>query len=156
MSKLNGANMVASHLSPAEAGIIQPMVELARCSRQQRIIIAGAKSSEFRSELHRRGFVRVATTASCGLPTGQYDVALIDWRQRSVKALETTLDWLMNFLSPTGVLVVWVDPPEPAGSRKLSSVIEKCGLVVEAGAVGEHGCAVTAQRRETKPIAKVA
>ena len=141
---------------PADAGIIQPMIELARCSKLQRIIIAGSKSREFRSELHRRGFVRVATTASCGLPAGQYDVALVDWRQHSVKAFETTLDWLMDFLSPTGVLVVWVDPQEPADNRKLRAAIEKHGLVVEAGTVRDHGCAVTARRRETKPIAKVA
>jgi hypothetical protein len=55
-------------LIPADAGIIQPMIELARCSKRQRIIVAGSKSGELRLELHRRGFVRVATTASCGLP----------------------------------------------------------------------------------------
>jgi acetolactate synthase regulatory subunit len=153
---LNGAVMIHSHLIPADAGIIQPMIELARCSKLQRIIIAGSKSRELRSELHRRGFVRVATTASCGLPAGQYDVALVDWRQHSVKALETTLDWLMDFLSPTGVLVVWVDPQEPAGNRKLRSAIENRGFVVEAGTVRERGCAIAAQRREVKPIAKVA
>jgi hypothetical protein len=144
------------HFIPADAGIIQPMIELARCSKLQRIIIAGSKSRELRSELHRRGFVRVATTASCGLPAGQYDVALVDWRQHSVKALETTLDWLMDFLSPTGVLVVWVDPQEPADNRKLHAAIEKHGLVIEAGTVRDHGSAIAAQQREAKPIAKVA
>jgi acetolactate synthase regulatory subunit len=148
--------MIHSHLIPAGAGIIQPMIELARCSKWQRIIVAGSKSGELRLELHRRGFVRVATTASCGLPAGQYDVALVDWRQRSVKALETTLDWLMDFLSPTGVLVVWVDPQQPASNRKLRSAIEKRDLVVEAGTVREHGSAIAAQRRETKPTVKVA
>jgi len=148
--------MTHSHLIPADAGIIQPMIELARCSKLQRIIVAGSKGVELRSELHRRGFVRVATTASCGLPAGQYDVALVDWRQRSVKALESTLDWLMDFLSPTGVLVVWVDPQEPASNRQLRFAIEKHGLVVEAGTVCEHGSAVAAQRRDAKPIAKVA
>jgi hypothetical protein len=148
--------MIHSHLIPADAGIIQAMIELARCSKRQRIIVAGLKSGEFRLELHRRGFVRVATTASCGLPAGQYDVVLVDWRQRSIKALETTLDWLMDFLSPAGVLVVWVDPQEPAGNRKLRSAIEKHGLVVEAGTVREGGSALAAQRRETEPIVKVA
>jgi acetolactate synthase regulatory subunit len=148
--------MVHSDLIPADAGIIQPMIELARSSKPQRIIIAGSKGGELRSELHRRGFVRVATTASCGLPAGQYDVALVDWRQRSVKALDTTLDWLMDFLSPAGVLVVWIDPQEPADNRKLRAAIEKHGLVVEACTVREHGSAIAAQRREMKPIAKVA
>jgi hypothetical protein len=148
--------MVHSDLIPADAGIIQPMIELARCSKPQRIIIAGSNSGELRSELHRRGFVRVATTASCGLPARQYDAALVDWRQRTVRALETTLDWLVDFLSPAGVLVVWVDPQEPASNRKLHAAIEKHGLVVEAGIVREHGSAVSARRRDTKAIAKAA
>jgi hypothetical protein len=62
----------------------------------------------------------------------------------------------MDFLGPAGVLVVWVDPQEPAGNRKLRSAIEKYGLVVEAGTVREHGSAIAAQRRETKSIAQVA
>jgi hypothetical protein len=148
--------MIASRLGPADAGIVQPMIELARCAKLQRIIVAGSKSGELMFELHRRGHIRVATTANCGLPAGQYDVALVDWRQRSLKALETTLDWLVDFLSPTGVLVVWVDPQEPASNRKLRSAIETRGFVVEAGTVRERGYAVAAQRRATKPIAKVA
>lgn len=43
-------------------------------------------------ELHRRGYVRAAATANCGLPAGQYDVALVDWRRRTFKTLEIALD----------------------------------------------------------------
>jgi hypothetical protein len=118
--------------------------------------VAGAKSAALMFELHRRGYVRVATTANCGLPAGQYEVALVDWRERSIKALDTTLDWLVDFLRPAGALVVWIDPQEAAGNRKLRSLLEKHGLVVEAGMVREHGSAVSAQRSETKPMPKVA
>jgi hypothetical protein len=83
-------------------------------------------------------------------------VALVDWRQRSIKALETTLDWLVDFLSPAGVLVVWVDPQEPAGNRKLRRALEAHGLIVEGGTIREHGCAVSAQRRDMTPSSKVA
>jgi hypothetical protein len=107
-------------------------------------------------ELHRRGYVRVATTANCGLPAGQYDVAFVDWRERSIKALDATLDWLLDFLSPAGRLVVWVDPQEPAANRKLRAMLEKHGLIVEAGTVREHGSAVLAQRSDTKAMPKVA
>jgi hypothetical protein len=62
----------------------------------------------------------------------------------------------VDFLSPAGALVVWVDPQEPAGNRKLRSLLEKHGLVVEAGMVREHGSAVSAQRAEMNPISKVA
>jgi hypothetical protein len=150
------AVMIQSRLTPAGERIIEPMLTLARCSKLQRIVVAGSKSAELMFELHRRGYVRVATTANCGLPAGQYDVALVDWRLRSVKALDTTLDWLVDFLSPTGVLVVWVDPQERAGNRKLRSALQRHGLIVEAGTIREHGSALSAQRCDMNPIRKVA
>jgi hypothetical protein len=153
---LNGAIMSQSRLLPAGERILEPMIELARCSKHNRIIVAGGKSAALMFELHRHGYVRVATTANCGLPFGQYDVALVDWRERSLKALDTTLDWLVDFLSPAGALVVWIDPQEAAGNRKLRSLLEKHGLVVEAGMVREHGSAVSAQRSGKKAISRVA
>jgi hypothetical protein len=148
--------MIQSHLTPAGERIIEPMIELARCSKLKRIIVAGVKSAALMFELHRHGYVRVATTANCSLPAAQYDVALVDWRQRSIKALDTTLDWLVDFLSPAGMLVVWVDPQDPAGNRKLRAVLEKHGLVVEAGTVREYGSAISARPSEMKAISKVA
>jgi hypothetical protein len=82
------------------------MIDLARCSKLERIIVAGVNSAALMFELHRRGYVRVATTANCGLPAGQYDVALVDWRRRSIKALDPTLDWPVDFLTPAGVLAM--------------------------------------------------
>jgi hypothetical protein len=148
--------MLQSRLTPTGERIIEPMIELARCSKLDRIIVAGANSAALMFELHRRGYVRVATTTNCGLPAGQYDVALIDWRGRSIKALDTTLDWLIDFLSPAGGLVVWIDPQEPAGNRKLRSLLEKHGLAIEAGTVRDHGSAVSAQRADMKAISNVA
>jgi hypothetical protein len=148
--------MIQSCLAVAGDRIIEPMLDLARCSNLNRIIVAGAKSAALMFELHRRGYVRVATTANCGLPAGQYDVALVDWRERSIKALDTTLDWLLDFLSPAGGLIVWIDPQEPANNRKLRAMLEKHGLIIEAGTVREHGSAVLAQRSDMKAMPKVA
>ena len=148
--------MIQARLIPADERIIEPMLALARCSKLQRIVVAGSSSAELMFELHRRGHVRVATTANCGLPAGQYDVALVDWRQRSIKALETTLDWLVDFLSPAGVVVIWVDPQEPAGNRKLYRTFEAHGLTVDAGTIREHGAAVSAHRSDVSPLSKVA
>src|SRR5262245_1985226 len=151
------AAMLQSHLTSAGGrAIVEPMIALARCSKRQRILVAGAKSAELMFELNRRGHARVATTANCGLPAGQYDVALVDWRQRSLKSLETMLDWLVVFLSSAGVLVVRHDPLEPTANRKLRAALEQHGLVVEAGTVREHGSAVSARRRESGPLSKVA
>ena len=86
--------------------ILDPMIALARCSKLQRIIVAGEKSIELMFELERSGYAHVASTANCGRPAEQYEVALVDWRKRTFRALETTLDWLVNLLRPDGVLVV--------------------------------------------------
>jgi len=148
--------MLQSHLTPSSERIIEPMIGLARCSKRHRIIVAGSRRSELMFELYRRGYSRVATTTTCGLPDGQFDVALVDWRQHSINALETTLDWLVHFLGPSGVLVAWVDPQERAGSRKLRTMLEAHGFVVEAGTVRDYGSAVAARRCEARPISKVA
>lgn len=143
-------------LNSAGDRIIEPMVALARCSKQHRIIVAGAKSVELTFELHRRGYGRVSATANCGHPAGQYDVALVDWRQRTFKALETTLDWLVDYLSPAAVLVVWVDPQKPTANQTLRSALERRGFIVEAATVHEDGSAVSARRYEMNPISKAA
>ena len=148
--------MVQSRLTPSSERIIEPMLGLARCSKHHRIIVAGSQRSELMFELHRRGYGRVATTTTCGLPHGQYDVALVDWRRHSINALETTLDWLVHFLTPSGVLVAWLDPQERAGNRTLRAMLEEHGLVVEAGTVRDHGSAVAARRCDPCPLSKVA
>src|SRR5262249_36372223 len=112
---MTGAVAVQSRLAPAVDRIIEPMLDLAHCSKLNGIVVVGANSTELMFELRRRGYVRVATTTNSGLPAGQYDVALVDWRGRSIKALDTTLDWLGDFLKPSGLLVVWVRPQEPPG-----------------------------------------
>ena len=107
-------------------------------------------------ELHRKGFNRVATTTDCGLPRGQYDVALVEWRLPSIKALETTLDWLVHFLAPSAVAVIRVGSREGGASRKLASMLERLGFRVEAGTRCEHGLVVSARRRDAAPKALAA
>jgi hypothetical protein len=132
----------------AEEAIIETMIALAQCSKRHRVVVAGSRGPHHMLELHRRGYIRVATTATCGLPRGQFDVALVDWRVQSIKALETTLDWLVHFLDPSGVLVIHIDSREPADSRRLASMLERLGFRIEVGTRGEHGFAVSARRRD--------
>ena len=133
-------------LRPKTSGepIVETMTALARCSRFHRIIVAGSKGPHQMFELHRRGYHRVATTATCGLPRGQYDVGFVDWKQNSIKALETTLDWLVHFLASTSVLVIWIDSHERPD--RLGSIFERLGFRIEAGARCEHGLAISARR----------
>jgi hypothetical protein len=126
--------------------IIETMIALARCSKDHRIILAGSKGPDRIFKLRTRGYVHLATTATCKLPRGQYDVAFVEWRQHSVKALETTLDWLVHFLSRTGVLVIWIDTAPAA--RKLLSAIERLGFRIELGTRCENGFTISARRHE--------
>jgi hypothetical protein len=142
--------------TPARERITESLVELARCSKLHRIIVAGSNSPELVLGLHRREYVRVATTATCGLPHGQYDVALVDWQGRSIKALQTTLDWLVHFLGSSAVLVIWVDPRERVANRKLAAMLEDLGFRIEIGTRCEHGLAVSARRRDAAQMAVAA
>ena len=125
--------------------ILEPMIALAGCSKQQRIVVAGSKNIELTSELNRRGFIHVASTANCGRAAGQYDVALVDWRRRTFRALETTLDWLVDFLKPGGLLVVWIDPQKQAVRQDLYAGLERRGFLIQDRAVDELGSAVSAR-----------
>jgi hypothetical protein len=143
-------------ITAAGERIVKPIIALAHCSKLARIIVTGANSAEAVTDLHRLGFARATTTLNCGLPAGQYDVVLLDGRQRSIKAVETTLDWVANFLSLTGVLIVWLDPQHPAAGRPLRSVLESHGFRIEAGTVQERGSAVAARRCDKGLISEVA
>jgi hypothetical protein len=148
--------MTPRNSTPARERITESLVELARCSRQHRFIIAGVNSPELMFALHRRGYVRVATTTTCGLPHGQYDVALVDWQGRSVKSLETTLDWLVHYLGSPAVMVIWVDFHERAANRKLTAMLDRVGFRVEVGTRCEDGLAVSARRRDAVQMAVAA
>jgi hypothetical protein len=130
--------------SPQNERIVKTLVEIARATKSHRIIVAGSSCSEVFLELHRLGYSRVATTKTCRIPYAQYDIALLAWRKHSIKALTTTLDWLVHFLSPTGVLVIWIDTA--LGSRRLRSAIERLGFRVETGVGCENGFATSARR----------
>ena len=148
--------MTSSLTTAAGDRIVDPMLALAGCSKQHRIVVAGSKGIELMLELQRRGYDRTAATANCGHPAGQYDVALVDWRRRTFKTLEVALDWLVDFLSPAGLLVVWVDPQKAVANEALRASLEKRGFVIEAGIVHDCGCAFSARRRDLKPVREAA
>lgn len=152
----NGDIMTASRSILSGDRIVDPILALARCSKEHRILVAGSKAVELMFELHRRGFARAAATTNCGRPASQYDVALVDWRSRTSRALETTLDWLVEFLSPGSVLVVWVDAQKSSANQNLRDSLERRGFVVESGIDHDCGRAVSARRREMNPIRRAA
>ena len=56
--------------------MIGTMIELVRCSKLHRIIVAGSKSLSHMFELHDRGYNRVVTAACYNLRRDGYDVGL--------------------------------------------------------------------------------
>jgi hypothetical protein len=108
--------MTRSHPAPTGDRILEPLIALARCSKQHRIVVAGSKS------LNRRGFIHVASTANCGPAARQYDVAFVD---RS---------------------------PRQALRQDLYAGLKRRGFLIEDKAVHEFGAAISARRREGKPI----
>ena len=136
--------------------IIDPMIALAGCATGQRILVAGSKSMELTLELHRRGYLLAAASGNCGRPAGQHDVALVDWRRRTLHALEPTIDWLMNFLRPNATLVIWVDAQKPAANTSLRTSVERRGFVIVNGTVHDCGCALLARRSQAYPMQQAA
>jgi hypothetical protein len=136
--------------------ILDPMIALAQCSKLHRIIVAGEKSIELVFELERWGYAHVASTANCGRPADQYRVALIDWRGRTFRSLETTLDWLVDFLRPGAVLVVWTDRQKAQARESVYTALERRGFGIETATVRPDGSLVSARRRELSPIRKAA
>ena len=136
--------------TPPKSGekIIETTIELARCSKLHRIIVAGSKGLYHMLGLHRRGYNRVVTAATCCLPRARYDVGFVDWRLQQIKALEVKLVWLAPLLAPTSVLVIWLDAGERTDHRKLGSMLERLGFRIEAGTLCEHGFAISARRRD--------
>ena len=142
--------MIELRVTHDSEGIIETMIALARCTMRHRIVVTGTNAAQLMFALHRRGYGRVAVTTYCPLAIGQYDVALVDWRQKPIKALETTLDWLLDFLDPAAVVVVWVDPPGLSADGKIRSILRKRGLTVDGGTVRDRGAAISARRSEAR------
>lgn len=136
--------------------IIVPMIALGDCTAQRRILMAGSNSMAMMVEMHRRGYTRAFSTGNCGHPAGQYDVALVDWRRRTLHELEVTLDWLGKFLSPDGMLVVWVDAQKPAANQILRASLETRGYIIEQDTVHECGRAIAARLRQPTLLKKAA
>ena len=142
--------MVQSSRNADSEQVVEPMLALARCSIRHRIVVTGTHGAALMFALHRRGYAHVASTANSPLANGQYEVALIDWREKSIDSLKTMLDWLMDFLDPAAVIVMCVDSLRSSEERQIRSVLGKCGLSVETGTAGDFGLAISAWRECAK------
>jgi hypothetical protein len=148
--------MTQSGSIPSDERIVETMIELALAAKTHRMIVAGSNSSELLLQMHRRGYLRVTTTKLCGVSCGQFDVAFVASRENLAKALETTLDGVVGFLSGGGVLVVWSAAPERTFNQTLRLALAKRSFRIESGTICENGVAICARRLESKPAALAA
>jgi hypothetical protein len=132
---------------PPRESVVDTMIELTRLKQDHRVIITGSDSFDFYLALHRRGFRRSATTATCRVARSQHDIGLLaGWR--SMLMLEGKLSQLVPFLHSGAVLALWADVHERARSREIQALLDRWGFRIEAGASCGDGYVLSAKRRE--------
>ena len=132
---------------PSREHVIDTMIEITCLARKHRVIVAGTDHLDVYLTLHRRGFERAATTATCRIPCGQHDVGLlVGWR--SMLMLEGTISQLVHFLHPAGVLAVWLDSQDRARSGEIRLLLERWGFRLEAATCCDAGFVLAARRCE--------
>jgi hypothetical protein len=126
--------------------VVDTMIDLTRLSNLHRAIVAGSDSLELYLALRRRGFVRVATTATCRIPKQQHAVGMITG-QNSLHAIEAALAQISQFLSPSAAVAVLIDSRESGFCLKIRSRLEQMGFRIEAGVRCQQGLVLSAYRQ---------
>ncbi len=134
------------HSGSSREQVADTMIELTRLSNLQRAIVAGSDSLELYLTLRRRGFIRVATTATCRIPRGQHAVGLITG-QNSLQAIETALAQISQFLCTSAAIAVLIDSRESGSCLKVRTKLERMGFRIEAGVRCQQGLVLSAYRQ---------
>jgi hypothetical protein len=138
--------MLQLNSSSCREQIIDTMVDLTRLSNLHRAIIAGSDSLELYLALRRRGFFRIATTATCRIPRGQHSVGLITG-QNSLQVLEAALVDISHFLGATAAIAVLIGSRESSLSQRIRAKLEQLGFRIEAGVRCQQGFVLSAYRQ---------
>jgi hypothetical protein len=96
--------------------------------------------------LWRRGFIRVATTATCRIPRGQHAVGLITG-ENSQAAVEAALAEISPFLCTSAAIAVLIETRESGVCLKIRSRLEQMGFRIEAGVRCQQGLVLSAYRQ---------
>ena len=126
--------------------VVDTMIDLTRLSNLHRAIVAGSDSLELYLALRRRGFIRVATTATCRIPKRQHAIGLITG-QNSLSAIEAALTQISQFLSPSAAIAVLIDSRESGVCLKIRARLEQMGFRIEAGVRCQQGLVLSAYRQ---------
>ena len=138
--------MVQPHSASDHEQVIDTMIGLTRLASPHRAIVAGSGSMELYLELRRRGFVRVATTATCRMAKGQHAVGLISGHN-SLQAIEGALAEISQFLCASAAIAVLIDSRESRISLRIRAKLEQMGFRIEAGVRCREGFVLSAVRQ---------
>jgi hypothetical protein len=131
------------------------MVGLTRLTNLQRAIIAGDDGMELYLELWRRGFARVATVLTCGIPRRQHTIGLIAGRE-SPEPIERALAEISPFLSTNATIAVLIDTHTSNCSFRIRTKLQQMGFQIEAGVRCQQGLVLSACRQGFGQIEKAA
>ncbi len=138
--------MVQPHSVPNREQVVDTMIGLTRLSNLHRAIVAGSDSLELYLALRRRGFIRVATTATCRIPKQQHAVGLITGHN-SLAAIEAALTQISRFLSASAAIAVLINSRDSGLCLKIRSTLEQMGFRIEAGVRCQQGLVLSAYRQ---------
>jgi hypothetical protein len=134
------------HSVPTQEQVIDTMIGLTRLSNLHRVIVAGSDRMELYLALRRRGFIRVATTATCRIPRAQHAVGLITG-QNTPEAIEAALARISPFLCTSAAIAILIDSRESGVCLKIRSRLEQMGFRIEAGVRCRQGLVLSASRQ---------
>jgi hypothetical protein len=140
------SKMGQPHCGSNREQVADTMIELTRLSNLHRAIVAGSDSLELYLALRRRGFIRVATTATCRIPRGQHAFGLITG-QNSLQAIEAALAQISPFLSTSAAIAVLIDSRESGFCLKIRTRLEQMGFRIDAGVRCQQGLVLSAYRQ---------
>jgi hypothetical protein len=147
--------MVQPYSASGREQVLDTMVELTRLTNLQRAIIAGDDGMELYLELWRRGFARVATVLTCGIPRRQHTIGLIAGRE-SPEPIERALTEVSPFLSTNATIAVLIDTHTSNCSLRIRTRLQQMGFQIEAGVRCQRGLVLSACRQGFGQIEKAA
>lgn len=137
--------MVQLHAVSDREQVVDTMIGLTRLSSLHRVIVAGSGSMELHLALRRRGFIRVATAATCRTPRG-YTVGLIAGHN-SLQAIEAALAEISQFLGASAAVAILIDCRESGANMRIRGKLEQMGFRIEAGVRCQQGFVLSAVRQ---------
>jgi hypothetical protein len=147
--------MVRSHSASDREQVVDTMIGLTGLTSLHRAIVVGSCSMEIYLALRRRGFLRLATAATCRIPKAQHSVGLIAGHN-SLQAIETALAEISPFLSTSAAIAVLIDSREIGAGLRIREKLERLGFRIEAGVRCQDGFVLSAFRRGFGQMEKAA